>query len=206
MNAGVSIKTMPSLCVYLDEAVLAVVRCDEYAVVSVRVGGTRVDEDFATIDMSAGVYPDAGESTHLTWINQVAFSPGQVVRISFTEAQPTSHAGKTIEELFPGENASAPNEPQSMSSLFQDIRRMEARRPGYRFRVQSPDGTTYKGETNSEEHGFGVTVLWNSHHPERASFSLHSYTIDSVESRSPGRDHIRGRLQIGQAFSVEVGA
>ncbi len=195
---------MPSLCVALDDVVLATVRCEEYEVVSVRFGGTGVDEALATLDMSAGRFPESGPSVYLTWIHDVELRPGQVVKVSLLTDQPTSHPGKTIEELFPDAPPPSPPEAPDLATVFAELRQQARKWPGFSFSATLPDGKTYAGQTTAEEHGFGFSVLWNWKQPERASFSLHTYTIDSVEKREPGKDHVRGHLQLGQTVAASL--
>jgi len=99
-----------------------------------------------------------------------------------------------------------PNDFKPTREMFEELRRKPNLRDGYAFQYHSTLGTSYAGRTSSEEHGFGFTVLWSSHRPERVSVSLNSYTIDSVEQQTPGHDHVREYLQVGQSVTVEIDA
>jgi hypothetical protein len=198
--------SMPSLTVSLDGAVLATVCCDGYDVVSVRVGGTRVEEEFAAVGMTAGCYPDEGESTSLTWVNELELLPGQTVAVSLLKDGVTSHPGKTIDELFPDEEPTEVVDFKITQEMLQELRAKPPRRVGWGFQLNSSSGTSYSGRTAPAEHGFGFSVLWNMHRPERASVSLHSYTIDSLEHRTPMHDHVREHLQLGQSVAIKVDA
>jgi hypothetical protein len=79
--------------------------------------------------------------------------------------------------------------------LFEELRSRTRLREGFRFELATSGGTEYVGETGPEEHGFGFTILWNSHRPGRASLSLHSYTIDNLERREPMRDRVREYIE-----------
>lgn len=92
---------MPALSVTIDGVLIATVCTDGYDVLSVRAGGTRIDDHLANLDVAGGSYPENGEQTYLTWVNELYLQPGQVVTVSFLESASTSHAGKTIEELYP---------------------------------------------------------------------------------------------------------
>jgi hypothetical protein len=197
---------MPSISVCLDDEELVCVRTDGYEVMSVSVSGTRVEDEFAELYMSGGSYPEQGESTHLIWLNSLPILPGQVVKVNVAEDGETSEAGKTIDELFPDEASSDPIDFKPTTEMFAELRARSSRRPGYRFEIQLSSGTNVLAETTPDEHGFGFSVLWNSHRPERASVSLHSYTIDSMEHRTPMKYHVQEHLKPGQSASVKVDA
>jgi len=198
---------MPSLTVTLDGNALATVCCDGFDVVTVRVTSTRIDEDFSNLGVTAGSYPDEGESTYLTWVNELPLRPGQQVGVTLSQEGVTSHPGKTIEELFPDEElAKTPDDLTPTHEVFEELRRRPNLRDSYALRYNSTLGTSYAGRTSPEKHGFAFTVLWNSHRPERVSVSLYSFTIDSVEQRAPGHDYAREHLQIGQSVTVAVDA
>jgi len=197
---------MPAFTVSLDDSVLACVCTDGYDVLSIRVGGTRVDDEFATIDLSAGAYPEGGPSTHLIWLNSVAVLPGQRIEVEMSDRGETTRPGKTIEDLFPDEEPSSPVDFKPTSEIFAELRRLPSLRDGYTFEVTSPTGEVHRTSSTPDEHGFGFTVLWNSYQPERASVSLHTYTIDSVEQRSPGSDHLREYFKPTQTVAIKIDA
>ena len=159
---------------------------------SVSVQGTCVEEELAELLMTGGKYPEQGESVYLTWVNSVPLKAGDLVEVTIQDEGETSHAGKTLAELFPkemenGEEMDFTPTPE----LFAELRARPRLRQGFRFQLETSRGTTYAGETSEPEHGFGFSVLWNCHRPGRANLSLHSYTIDSMEHRGPMRDHVR---------------
>lgn len=196
---------MPALVVSIDGCVFASVCCDDYDIVSVRVSGTLVDERFATLDMSGGLYPNEGNSTYLVWVDEKVLSPLQVVSVALLEDEITSQQGKTIEELFPDEEPMQKVEFQVTDGMFQELREKPLQRDGYELHLKSATGATCFGCTTSEEHGFGFTVLWHSQRYDKASLSLHSYTIDSMEHQTPMRNHFSEFLHLGQMASVSVG-
>jgi hypothetical protein len=198
---------MPSLTVTLDGNILATVCCDGFDVVTARLSGIRIEDDFANLGVTGGCYPDGGESTYLTWVNELPVQPGQRVGVTLLQDGATSHPGKTIDELYPDEDpTTTPDDFNPTDGMFEELRRRPNLRDGYAFQYQSTLGTSYAGRTSAEEHGFGFTVLWNSHRPERVSVLLNSYTIDSIEQRTPGHDHAREYLQVGQSLIVEIDA
>lgn len=198
---------MPCLTVTLDGNLLAAVPCDGFDVVTARISGTRIDEDFVNIGVTGGSYPDEGESTYLTWVNEVALKPGQQVHITLLETGVASHAGKTLEELFPEEELeAAPDDFKPTHEMFEELRARPKLREGYAFLYHSTLGTQCTGRTRPEDHGIAFSALWNCHRPERIGVSINTYTIDSVEQRNSGTDHVREYLQIGQSATVQIDA
>lgn len=195
---------MPALSVAVDGKHIATVCTDGYDVLSVRISGTRVDENLAELEIAGGSYPEDGESNYLTWVNALPVQPGQSVSISFLENAKSSHPGKTIEELFPDEKPPQAGDFKPTSEIFTELRAMPTLRDGFSFRLESSAGTKFVGQTTAKEHGFGFTVLWNAWHPERAQVSLHSYTLDSLETRGPMNDHVEERIHYGGDVRFEL--
>jgi hypothetical protein len=198
---------MPALSIRLDDVVLATVSCAGLDVLTASVSGTRIDDDFANIGVSGGSYPKEGESTHLIWVNEVVLRPGQCVEILFLEDASTSHRGLTIDELFPDEVSTEGSDYFAPTpEAFDELRRRVKVRESYLLQYASTPGTSYAGRTSEDKHGFFLTVLWNSHRPERARVSLHSFTLDAVEQRSRGQYHVEENLHVGQSVSFEINA
>lgn len=195
---------MPALSVSIDGVTLATVSTDGYDVMSVRAGGTRIDDGPATLDLSGGSYPEVGASTYLTWISEVPLQTGQVVTVMFLEAASSSHTGKTIEELFPDEPPSTQTDFKPTAEMFAELRAMPALRDKFSFRLISSSGTNFAGETAPDEHGFGFTVLWNPSNPERARVSLHSYTLNNLEAHGPMNNHVEEKLHYGGWVRFEL--
>lgn len=195
---------MPALSVSVDGVTLATVSTDGYDVMSVRAGGTRMDDDLATLDLSGGSYPEGGESIYLTWINDVPLQTGQVVTVTFLEAASSSQTGKTIEELFPDKPPSTQTDFKPTAEMFAELRAMPMMRDRFSFRLVSSSGTNFAGETAPDDHGFGFTVLWNSSTPERARVSLHSYTLSNLEARGPMNNHVEEKLHYGGWVRFEL--
>lgn len=173
---------------------------------TVHVGGTKIDEPFATLDVSGGSYPENGQSTHLVWLSECALRPGQQVRVEFSEHGETLSAGKTLEELFP-ESAGEKDGPMpSVKQLVDEVRKRPRLREHYSFSVQSSCGASVDAEATESEHGFGASVLWNWVRPERVSASLHTYTLEQLASEEGSNYHFQERLQAGSWVEVRIDA
>ncbi|MDP3824732.1 MAG: hypothetical protein Q8R33_24940 [Burkholderiales bacterium] len=198
---------MPTLTASVNGTLLAQVRTDGYDVMSVAVQGTCVEEEIAELMMTAGRYPEQGESVYLTWINSYPLKAGDLVEVTIQDVGDTSHDGKTLAELFPDEVDSVEQmDFTPTAELFADLRSRTRVRETFRFELQTNRGTAYIGETAKTEHGFGFTVLWNSQRPGRASLSLHSYTIDSLEKKEAMHDHVREYIEPFSSVRFRVDA
>ncbi|MDI9238559.1 hypothetical protein QLQ15_06480 [Lysobacter sp. LF1] len=196
---------MPTIRVNLNERCIAEVDVDGLDVLSVHIGGARVDEGFADLQMHGGAYPSGAESTFLIWINSVELRDSDRVEVIFNRSGRTSHAGKTVAELFPDE----PDEPdvlKSVPQLFAQVRAKPYVREGYRFGLELPGTEPYEGATADVDHGFGFSVTWDSHKPERATVSLYTYTLDDLERQGPTRNHVRACLSPGDVATLQVSA
>lgn len=189
---------MPALRVSIDGTALATVCTDGYDVVSVHVSGTRVDKIPADLHVSGGSHPEDRESAYLMWVNDVPVQRGQVVTVSVLETAPTSHPGKTIDELYP------PAEPLEVienfkptEAMFAELRSRPRLQEKLAFKLEPSAGTCFAGELAPEEHGFGFSVLWNSFRPNRVSVSLHAYTLEGLQNGDPFNNHVSERLQSG---------
>lgn len=195
---------MPALSVSVDGTHIATVCTDGYNMLSVRISGTRIDENLAELEVTGGTFPEDGESNYLTWVDALPVQHGHSVAISFLESAKSSHSGKTIEELFPDEKPPQKGDFKPKSEIFNELRSMPTLREGFSFRLESSAGTKFVGKTTAKEHGFGFTVFWDAWHPECARVSLHSYTLDSLETRGPMSDHFKERIRYGEEIRFEL--
>lgn len=195
---------MPALDISLDGVKIATVNMDGLDVVSLNVGGTQVDEDLASLDVSGGSYPEDGQPTSLTWVGSVPLRAGQKINVVFLESAASSHSGKTIEELFPDEPPCTQTDFTLTAEMFRELRAKPKHRETFSFRLSLSSGTSFVGTTAATEHGFGFSVLWNSFHPERARVSLHSYTLDSLEAHGPMNNLVEEKIQYGSSVDFQL--
>lgn len=195
---------MPALSVSVDGVTIATVCTDGFDVITVRAGGTRVDEDLATLDVSGGSYSEGSESTYLTWVSELPLQQNQLVEVLFLGQAQSSHRGKTIEELFPGHAPSMQTDFKPTAEMFEELRTQSKLHDKFSFRLVTSSGAAFVGETTPDEHGFGFTVVWDSFHPDRARVSLYSYSLDSLESRGPMNNHIEEKIRFGGSVRFEL--
>lgn len=94
---------MPALSVSVDGNELATVAIGDVTMMNASLSGQRWDHDAATLRMDGGNYDTRDGQPYRIWINEVPIEAGQIVTVSCIADTPTSHAGKTIAELFPDE-------------------------------------------------------------------------------------------------------
>jgi hypothetical protein len=188
---------MPFIRVTVDGEILTSVATDGREVIAVDVGGTRVDEAYAEVSVSAGVYSTEVGKEHRIWIDQRPLRCGQLVEVALLESDTPIGGGRTIEDIYPQSEAASPRQPTDLTALFAELRSRTTVRDGYILEFTTSHGQTGRFVTETNEHGFGFSVLWNNLHPSRASVSLHAYTIDDVEKREPGRSAFREYIELG---------
>jgi hypothetical protein len=195
---------MPVLDITVDEIKVATVSTDGLDVLAVNVGGTQVDDDLASLDVSGGSYPEGGPPTSLTWVACTPLRAGQQIAVTFRESGQSSQLGRTIEELFPDEPPTEQTDFTPTAEMFKELRAKPKLREKFIFRLVSSSGASFIGETVPAEHGFGFSVLWNSFHPERARVSLHAYTLDSLETRGPFNNLFEEKIAYGGSVELHV--
>jgi hypothetical protein len=192
------------LRVTVDRVDAAVIDTSGREVISIRVGGTKIDDDYADLGVTGGTYGQEGPTDHRIWIDQMALKVGQVVGVEFVEHGIQTGTGKTMIELYPAHSEAGTPRPLDRAGLAAELREMAPVRPGYEIRFVRSDGSAATLFTTPDEHGFGFSVLWNSLSPDRVSVSLHSYTLDSIVSEAPGRSTVREKMALGEAVRLEL--
>lgn len=195
---------MPTIQVELNGQTLAEVELVGLDLLTVQLSGDRISDGFASLDMHGGTYPDGAASTFLFWLADVPVDCGDELKVMFNPAGTSSHCGKTIDELYPGE----PDHPDILADAREhllDLRGSPYLRKGYRFKLNLPGQQQFVADSDPTDHGFGFSALWNWRHPERVSVSLHTYALDDLIERRPTRDIARHRLVAGETVVLQVG-
>lgn len=195
---------MPALSVSVDGQELATVNTSGLTMLAFHLFGNRSNAELALLDMNGGCY-GAEKKSHLIWISNRRLEAGQAVVVSLVADAPTSHAGKTIDQLFPDEAPCEKTDFTPSAAMFDELRKREMLRDGYAFSLASPAGPLYAGRTEGEEDQFGLNVVWTAlHRPDSARFSLGTTTLENVRTRSPSRQHVHDWLRIGDSLRFEV--
>jgi hypothetical protein len=195
---------MPALSVTLNGEHLVSVATDGFDVIDVSVSGDLLGPEHAILRVSGGSYPDGQKSQYLIWEGERVLVPGDSVGVVFLTSGATSRAGKSIEELYPGNK---PGLKESFAPAEQMVRELKQRPKAFEslaFEFTGPDNATVRANTTPSEHGYAFTVLWNSHRPERARASAHTYTLDSLITKERGNYHAETKLAFGQGTTFKV--
>lgn len=195
---------MPALQVSVDGKPVATVDTHGLNVLTVSVGGTKVDEPFASLGVRGGSYPDEGPSTHLIWVNEIPLKQGQVVSVSLLTSSSTSAEGKTIKELFPDEPPEATEAKRELNEIFDGLRAMPRLHDHFAFSFTTSQGGKYVGSAPLSAHGFSLSVIWNWLHPERVSASLHTYTLNDLQERRTLNYLASKFIPVGQSVRFEL--
>lgn len=188
---------MPALRTLIDGVAIATVSTDGYNLLSVRVSGTRITEELATIEISGGIYPEGENFTHLIWATDIHLLSHQEVVVQYLEKAETSHSGKTIDEQYPDESHDEEYDFTITPQMFTNLRAMPIYRTGFKFLFESSQSTNLLVDTTPEDHGFSFSVFWDSFQPQNARISLHTYTIQSMEDKIDSSYHVQEKMNFG---------
>ncbi len=182
---------------------LATVSSDGLSLLSLRVHGDRISPEFASIEISGGLYGDEVEHKHLIWESDRIIAPGDEVSVTFLETAISSRSGKTIDELYADEDE--PQGPwQPIEQMFQNIAQRPKVRDRFSFLIHSSSSEPMSFETLPDDHSFGFSATWIWMHPERLRISLNSNTLENIAKREGGTDHASFRMQYGDQVKFRV--
>lgn len=194
---------MPAFKIDIDSQHLVTVSTEGLDLIAIRVAGHLTEDTLATLWVSGGSYPKEGESTYLTWLEDVPIKAGQLLTVTMLDSGTNSFSGKTIAELYPDEISASPAAQQSIPEMIAELRSKPLVRHGFAFRLNSTSGTHYEG--SSHDHGFALNVLWTSfRQAETARVSLHCCTLESLERKTPLNDYVQERVAPGDSISFTV--
>lgn len=195
---------MPALEISVDGVAVVTVSTHGLNVLGINVGGTQIDEELASLNVSGGSYPEGGQPVSLTWVASTPLRACQHVSVAFHERGSSTQPGRTIEELFPDEPPVEQTDFTPAAEVFKELRAKPKLREKFHLQLVSSSGPSFVGETSAIEHGFGFSVLWSSFHPEAVRVSLHAYTLDSLESRGPFNKLFEEKLACGASVELHV--
>jgi hypothetical protein len=203
LNAVVRRQQMPGLAVTVNGRKVATVSTEGYNLLSVRVAGDLISDEFASLDVSGGLYGEGDKSQHLTWVNLAPLNAGDEIEVTFLREATTSHPGKTLDELFPEtERPMGPWEP--LEKIFEDLAKQQHVRERFEFVITPSDGEPIRATTLPADHSFGFSVSWAWTSPELTRVSLSSASLEQIAKRVNGADHARFKLQMGQGVKLRV--
>jgi hypothetical protein len=169
----------------------------------VRVGGTRVDADGATYDisgMTAG--PDETPAGHPWWALCEPLRAGDELRIDFISGASTSRP--PIDDPAEQENEPRHGPMPPREELVAWVAKELVIHDSIKFQFTDDHGQVRADATLPTEHGMGFSVLWNWMHKDRANVSLHCYDLDYLAEKNPGRELARFKITPGRGVALKV--
>ena len=201
---------MPAISVLLDDELLVTVDTHGLDMLAVHVHGDRTDAGFAFLDVSGGIFPGQGESTHLWWLFLHPLQPGQRIDVRFDEEGTTLYPGKTSDELALEEpeepDTPEPDDFRITPSRFAELRAQPVRRSRVSFRLQDALGMAVTGEMAAHDHGFGFNAVWHASNAEELRYSLHTYSLDNLEHKTPMRSLCHRQVTVPYALTLQAHA
>jgi hypothetical protein len=170
----------------------------------VGVSGDLLGPEHATLRISGGSHPDGEDFQYLIWEDGRTLVPGDSVSVVFLAEGGTSRPGKTIEDLYPGEKPTDKEPFVLAENMVRDLKQRPKAFESQAFEFTGPDDAIVRASTGPGEHGYAFTVLSNSHRPERARASAHTYTLDSLITKENGKYHAETKLAFGQRATFKV--
>lgn len=195
---------MPALEITLDGVTVAAVSTNELTMLAVTVSGMLIHEAIASLNVSGGHYSQSGSSTYLTWIADTPLQAGQQIRVLFHQDGQSSHAGKTIDELYPDEPPVAQTDFAPTTEMFHELRAMPKVHEKFVIDLSASSGASFHGETTAPEDSFALSILWDSTLPERARVSLHSNSLDNLEVKGAPNSLLKGNITWGGFIELRI--
>jgi len=203
MPVQTDIRSMaPGLAVSLNGSQLLTISSEGFNILGVRVSGDRISPEFASLDISAGLYGEEDQK-HLIWEPGRVVWPGDEIEVTLLESAITSEAGRTIEEVYSDDTDRHGPWP-SMEQVQQGFEQRPILRERFTFMITQPSGQSIGARTFPNDHIFGFSVMWDWLHPAQARVCLHSNTLDGLAKRQGGSTHARFLLHFGQRVRFRV--
>lgn len=194
----------PGLVVRVNNEVVAAVSSENLNILSVRIHGDVLSSEIAALDVTGGYYGDPEETKHLIWVNDHELSELDEVEIKFQDITASSHAGKTIEEIYPEEDAPAEEHPLDIAELAGFLRDQPRLRNGFDLHVRISDADPQVFSMKDPGHSFFVSIMWDWKSVDSAKLSISSTTFQNIAERKSGADYLRRRLGGGQSVHVRI--
>ena len=197
-------KLHPGLVVRINNVVAAAVSSENLNVLSVRIHGDVISPETAILDVTGGYYGGPEGAKHLIWVHDRELSASDEVEVQFQDIAASSHAGKTIEEIYPEADAPADDQPLDVAELAGYLRDQPRLRSGFDLHVRVSEAGQQVFSTGGQDHSFFVSVMWDWKSIDSAKLSVSSTTIQNIAEQKPGAQYLRGRLGSGQSVYIRI--
>jgi len=191
---------MPAISITVDHIVLATISTQNYDMITVRVNGGAVDDEFLVLEAAASKHPKEGESTYHLFIPAFVLRPGQQVKVAMLENGENSHRGKTITEVFPDAESRSDDDVGPINTIVEKREDRPRRREKYAFSIESSSGVRVVGDTVPQMHIFALSAVWHAWTPDSTRVSMYSRTIDGLEQNTAKKTYFEEEMQVGDTI------
>lgn len=197
-------KLHPGLVVRVNNEVVAAVSSENFNILSIRIHGDVLSPEIAVLDVTGGYYGGPEETKHLIWVNDKELSELDEVEIQFQDIPASSHAGKTIKEIYPEDDASADKHPLDIAELAGFLRGQPRLRNGFDLHVRVSDADPQIFSVRDPDHSFFISAMWDWKSIDSAKLSVSSTTIQNIAEQKSGANYLRRRLRGSQSVHVRI--
>lgn len=197
-------KLHPGLVIRVNKAVVAAVSSENLNILSVRICGDVLSPEVGVLEVTGGYYGGPEETTHFLWVDSHEISGLDEIEIQLQDIPASSHAGKTIEELWPEEDTPADDQPFDIEELARDLQGQPRLRNGFDLHMQVSGAAPQIFSMREPDYAFFISIMWHWRSTDSASLGVYSNTIEDIGSQNPGTTYLQQRYGLGQSVQVRI--
>lgn len=182
---------------------IATVKLAGMDLVDVSVHGALDREQKAILSAMGGNYSEGG-CGHLIWIADHNLLPGEVVGVSLIASCDFATQGKTIAELYPGEEPSTRTDFSISDEMAEEIRARPRLHEGFVVQVQTSLAEVASATSDELNTDFSFSVLWDRFRPDQVRVRLATYCLDDVLAKTGGNEHLKNILSSGDHVTFSL--
>ena len=194
----------PGLVVRINHEVVAAVSSAERNILTIRIHGDVLSPEVASLNVAGGYYGDPGETRHLIWVDDRALLASEEIEIQFQDLAEDSHAGKTIDDLYPEASAPMDGDPPDMAELAEQLQDLPRSWDGFDLHVRVAEAEPQVFRVDEPNHSFGVYVMWDWKSQDVARLTISSTSLEEMAERKAGTRHLRERMGPGQSVRLRI--
>jgi len=195
---------MPSLRVELDGARVTTISLADGDIVHVSVHGALDRNPKAVLDAAGGNYGPGGRG-YLTWA-ELPVPAGAVLKVTLHEACENPDVGKTLQELFPGEELSTQTDFTLNDEMVAEIRARPQLHQAFAVQAGTSRGEQAMAASDAHNTDFTFHVVWEYTSPDQARVHLSTRCLDDIVARRHGTSHLQTMLSLGDSASFVLTA
>lgn len=190
---------MPSLRVELDGARVTTISLADGDIVHVSVHGALDRNPKAALDAAGGNYEPGGRG-YLTWA-ELPVPAGAVLKVTLHEGCENPDEGKTLQELFPGEELSTQTDFTINDEMAAEIRARPQLHQAFSVQASTSRGEQAMAVSDTHNTSFTFHVVWDYTRPGQARVHLSTHCLDDIVARRLGTSHLQVLLSFGDSAS-----